>query len=108
MANSQQPIVCSDTDYQTAELIGNKLLLHMAQAYRMIDGEGVELVPEVKPLDQRKVLFEQLPEEFEHKVLVAEAKIQGIPQSTVLRWSAQWIEQGLIRRVSHGQYKKVA
>ena len=99
---------CMDTDYETAELIGNKLLLHMAQAYRMIDGDAQDLVPEIKPLDQRKVLFEQLPNKFEHKVLVAEAKTQGIPQSTVLRWSAQWIEQGLIRRVSHGQYQKVA
>ena len=29
--------MCSDTDYQMAELIGNKLILHMA-AYRMIKG----------------------------------------------------------------------
>ena len=99
---------CKDEDYETAEMIGNKLLLHMAAAYRMIEGDKQELVPEIKPLDQRKVLFEQLPNKFEHKVLVAEAKTQGIPQSTVLRWSAQWIEQGLIRRVSHGQYQKVA
>ena len=100
--------VCSDADYETAELIGNRLLLHMAAAYRMINGDEQELVPDIKPLDQRKVLFEQLPNEFEHKVLVAEAKTQGIPQSTVLRWNAQWIEQGLIRRTSHGQYQKVA
>ena len=38
---------------------GNKLLLHMAAAYRMIEGDKQELVPEIKPLDQRKVLFEQ-------------------------------------------------
>ena len=104
----QTELVCSDKDYETAEMIGNKLLLHMATAYRMIEGDKQELVPEIKPLDQRKVLFEQLPEEFASKVLVEEAKRQGVPQSTVLRWSAQWIEQGLIRRVSHGQYQKVA
>lgn len=98
---------CSDEDYQTAEMIGNKLLLHMAAAYRMIDGESQELVPEIKPLDQRKVLFEQLPEEYAHKELVAEAKAQGIPQSTILRWNNQWIENGLIRRIKHGLYKKV-
>ena len=98
---------CLDEDYQTAEMIGNKLLLHMAAAYRMIDGESQELVPEIKPLDQRKVLFEQLPEEYAHKELVAEAKAQGIPQSTILRWNNQWIENGLIRRIKHGLYKKV-
>ena len=50
---------CTDDDYETAEFIGNKLLLHMASAYRMIDGDAQDVVPEIKPLDQRKVLFEQ-------------------------------------------------
>ena len=52
-----------DEDYEAAEIIGNKLLLHMAAAYRMIDGEKQECVPEIKPIDQRKVVFEQLKEE---------------------------------------------
>ena len=29
---------CSDIDYATAELIGNKLILHMAQAYQLVKG----------------------------------------------------------------------
>ena len=108
LKDEQLKIECADEDYETAEMIGNKLLLHQATAFRLINGEAQELVPEIKPLDQRKVLFDQLPNEFAHKQLVAEAKQQGVPQSTVLRWSAQWIEQGLVRRVSHGQYEKVA
>ena len=106
--NQKSDFLCTDADYETAEVIGNKLLLHMAAAYRMIEGDKQELVPEIKPLDQRRVLFDQLPEEFAHKKLVEEAKAQGVPQSTVLRWSSQWIEQGLIKRISHGQYRKVA
>lgn len=51
-------------------------------------------------------VFEQLPEEYAHKELVTEAKAQGIPQSTILRWNNQWIENGLIRRIKHGLYKK--
>ena len=105
--DAMDKVYCTDEDYETAEVIGNKLLLHMAAAYRMIDGESQELVPEIKPLDQRKVLFEQLPEEYAHKELVAEAKAQGVPQSTILRWNNQWIENGLIRRISHGHYKKI-
>ena len=105
--DAMDKVYCTDEDYETAEEIGNKLLLHMAAAYRMIDGESQELVPEIKPLDQRKVLFEQLPEEYAHKELVAEAKAQGVPQSTILRWNNQWIENGLIRRISHGHYKKI-
>ena len=108
LKDEQLKIECSDTDYVTAERIGNKLLLHMAAAYRMIEGDKQELVPKIKPLDQRKVLFDQLPNEFAHKELVEEAKSQGVPQSTALRWNAQWIEQGLIDRTSHGQYRKIA
>ena len=57
-------LYCSDSDYETAEIIGNKLLLHMAAAYRMIDGDAQDVVPEIKPLDQRKVLFELLKPEY--------------------------------------------
>ena len=103
-----EPFLCSDTDYETAELIGNKLLLHMAAAFRMINGDAQDLVPEIKPLDQRKVLFEQLPNEFETKKLLDEAKVQGVPRTTAFRWSEYWIQHGLIEKLQHGLYKKVA
>ena len=40
-------IYCSDQDYEAAEMIGNKLLLHMASAYRMIVGDAGRLEPNV-------------------------------------------------------------
>ena len=98
---------CSDEDYQTAEMIGNKLLLHMAAAYRMIDGENQELVPEIKPLDQRKVLFEQLPEEYQLNILIEEAKSQGISRRSAIRWNNSWQENGLVTKVKYGLYQKV-
>ena len=101
-------ILCSDEDYETAEIIGNKMLLHMAAAYRMIDGDAQEVVPEIKPLDQRKVLFEQLKGEYSLGELINEAKSQGISRSSAIRWNNQWIEQGLINKENHGNYKKVA
>lgn len=101
-------LLCRDDDYQTAEMIGNKLLLHMAAAYRMIDGESQELVPTIKPLDQRKVLFEQLPEEYETKTLLEEGRTQGISRATIMRWNEKWIEQGLIKKTQHGLYTKIA
>jgi hypothetical protein len=100
--------VCSDEDYETAEMIGNKLLLHMASAYRMIDGDAQDVVPEIKPLDQRKVLFEQLKGEYKLQELINEAKSQGVSRSSAIRWNNQWIEQGLINKENHGNYKKVA
>ena len=49
---------CADEDYQTAELIGNKLILHIAQAYQMIEGHEKHTLPEVKALDQKQILQE--------------------------------------------------
>lgn len=99
--------VCSDADYETAELIGNRLLLHMAAAYRMIDGDEQELVPDIKPLDQRKVLFEQLPNEYAHKVLISEAQSQGVSPRTAFRWNEKWLDEGLITKAQYGIYRKV-
>ena len=102
------PLLCSDLDYATAELIGNKLILHMAQAYQLIKGTERIALPSVKPLDQKQILLSLLPDEFESKTLVAEAQSQGIPQSTVMRWCSQWIDRGTLCRLSYGHYKKIA
>ena len=99
--------ICSPSDYQTAELIGNKLVLHMAQAYQLIKGTEKTILPTAKPLDQKQILLSLLPAEFESKLLIEEAKAQGIPQSTVMRWCSQWIENGLLHRPSFGHYKKI-
>ncbi len=100
-------LYCADEDYEAAEMIGNKLLLHMASAYRMIDGDAQEVVPEIKPLDQRKVLFEQLKATFERKELILEAKTQGISERTAERWNDKWQEEGIVIKLEHGRYRKV-
>ena len=109
-AVSHQPsdFLCADQDYEAAEMMGNKLLLHMASAYRMIDGDVQDMVPEIKPIDQRKVLFEQLKEEYDHKALAEEAKRQGVSKRTVERWNLNWIENGLVEKTTHGKYRKIA
>ena len=103
-----EKILCADEDYETAEMIGNKMLLHMASAYRMIDGDAQDVVPEIKPIDQRKVLFEQLKGEYSHGDLAEEAKRQGVSKRTVERWNLSWIEIGIVEKTNHGQYRKVA
>ena len=103
-----ETLFCGEEDYETAEMIGNKLLLHMAAAYRMIDGDAQEVVPEIKPIDQRKVLFAALPAEYESKKLYSEAQSQGICIRTATRWNDYWQEHGLVQKIRHGYYKKVA
>ncbi len=102
----QCQIVCSDTDYETAELIGNKLMLHMASAYQMIKGAEQPALPTVQPLDQRKMLLNLLPDEFETKTLVDEAKLQGLTDRTAYRWKDEWERSGVILKIRHGVYQK--
>lgn len=105
--NSDTPLLCADTDYETAEIIGNRLLLHMAAAYRLIDGDAQDIVPEIKPLDQRKVLFEQLRPEYKLQELISEAKTQGVSRRSAIRWNDSWQENGMVLKTDYGHYKKV-
>ena len=105
---SSEPLLCSDIDYATAELIGNKLILHMAQAYQLIQGSKPIETPAFKPLDQKQILLSLLPDEFGHAILVKEAAAQGIPPRTAERWNENWQQQGIVYRVKHDCYKKIA
>ena len=101
-------IICSDKDYQTAEMIGNKLILHMAQAYQLVKGTDHAEQPKAKPLDQKQILLSLLPEEFESKTLILEAQAQGISRATALRWNDEWQNHGFIQKIKYGVYKKIA
>lgn len=106
ISHQYSAFLCSDADYQTAEIIGNRILLHMAAAYRLIDGDAQSLIPDIKPLDQRKVLFEQMKSEYKLQELISEAKSQGISRATVIRWNDAWQEQGMVSKIEYGHYRK--
>ena len=78
-----ETLLCSDTDYETAETM-----------------------PEVKPLDQRKVLFEQLKGEYKLNELINEAKAQGVSRRSAIRWNDSWQENGMVIKTEYGHYKK--
>ena len=103
-----ETLLCSDIDYETAEIIGSKMLMHMAMAYRMIKGDEQETMPEVKGLDQRKVVFDGLKARYQLNDLIKEAQSQGVSRSSAIRWNNQWIEKGMVRKENHGEYRKVA
>ena len=104
--NYELRMECSDTNYATAEMIGNKLMLHMAAAYKMIKGVEEESVPQVQVLDQRQVLLSLLPAEYTVQNLVTEAKSQGLSYRTATRWNEEWQGKGLVQKVRHGVYRK--
>ena len=102
----QTGLHCSDEDYRIAEMIGNKLMLHMAAAYKMIKGVEEESVPKVQVLDQRQVLLSLLPAEYTVQNLVTEAKSQGLSYRTATRWNEEWQGKGFVQKVRHGVYRK--
>ena len=102
----QTGLHCSDEDYRIAEMIGNKLMMHMAAAYKMIKGVEEEAVPKVQVLDQRQVLLRLLPAEYSVQNLVTEAKSQGLSYRTATRWNEEWQEKGFVQKIHHGVYRK--
>ena len=79
----------------------------MAAAYRLINGDAQELIPDIKPLDQRRILFDQLSNNYTHKDLASEAQKQGISLRTVERWNTTWIEDGIVQKLNYAEYKKL-
>ena len=108
ISRQQSDLLCADEDYETAEMIGSKMLMHMAMAYRMIKGDEAETMPEVKGLDQRKVVFELLKPVYDNHELESEGKRQGVSRATIFRWNEKWLAEGLIIRSHRGKYQKVA
>lgn len=100
-------LACFDADYTTAELIGSKLILHMAAAYRLINGDTTELVPAIQTTCQKQLLFSALQPEFEMKSVLKQATAHGVPERTAYRWTDTWLRDGLITKVAHGHYHKV-
>ena len=101
-------LLCADEDYETAERIGGKLILHAAAAYKMIQGDKAELVPAIEMSCQKQMLFDRLGAEFSHKDLAEEAALQGVTKRTAERWALSWMEKGQIVKISYGEYKKIA
>ena len=99
--------LCLDSDYLTAELIGSKLILHMAAAYKLIAGDRTELVPRIATSCQKQLLFSRLQAEYAHKELVAVAQAQGVSPRTAFRWNDRWLAEGLITKAQYGVYKKI-
>ena len=108
ISRQQSDLLCADEDYETAEMIGSKMLMHMAMAYRMIKGDEQETMPEIKSLDQRMVVFELLKPVYDNHELESEGKRQGVSRATIFRWNEKWLAEGLIIRSHRGKYQKVA
>ena len=101
-------IVCTEEDFQTAMVIGTKMLLHAADAYNQITEGSKEAVPSIKGSYQKETFFVSLPEEFSTGECEQHGIRLGVCSRTVRRWIERWTEMGQITKTEYGHYQKTA
>ncbi|MCQ2311783.1 MAG: DUF3987 domain-containing protein [Paludibacteraceae bacterium] len=101
VSDISEPLICSDTDFQTAMVIGTKLLLHAADAYNQIATADREAVPSIKGSYQKDTFFVSLPNSFSTGECLSIADKMGISERSTKRWLSQWVEQGQLTH-THG------
>lgn len=99
---------CDPDDYDTAVLISSKLLLHAADAYCQINGSDTMAVPSSTKSVQRETLFALLPNDFGTAECLKHAECIGVSVRSAKRWLEHWEKSGVLKRLHHGQYTKVA
>jgi hypothetical protein len=98
----QTPLVCSDTDFNTALSMVKILVQHAAQVYQQLPTEAVSKAP----LNQKQQFLDELPQEFSRKDYLVAAQKLGIPDKTAEKHIKRFAVNGLINHFAHDKYKK--
>lgn len=99
---------CSESDFQSALLIGRKLLLHAADAYTQIRADNAETIPAARGSFQQLTLLASLPGEFTTEECLRIADQSGIAHRSVERWLNVWVTNGELLKPAKGYYRKTA
>ena len=97
-------IVCNDTDYENAELIIDGLIFHTIKIYKQVKKVNRNKYSKGK----KTMLLENLPMEFNRAKAMKFAAYIGIKEKTAENYITQFISQGLLQRMEHNHYKKIA
>jgi nitrogenase subunit NifH len=96
------PLVCNDTDFQTALEIVKILIQHVAKVFSDLPAEQ-----EISKRENKKQNFlEALPPQFSRQDYVNVAKTLDIPDKTAEKYIAKFKQNGFIDHISHGNYRK--
>jgi hypothetical protein len=96
------PLVCSDTDFQTALEMVKILVQHAATVFNALPAEQ-ETPPTNNP---RMALFQALPAQFDKQTYIAVATQLQIPESTANKWLMKFVSSNLVTKQAHGTYSK--
>jgi hypothetical protein len=96
------PLICTDTDFQTALEIVKILVQHASKIYEVLPTETK--TPKHPNLKQQ--FLENLPQEFSRKDYLATAQSLNIADKTAERHIAKFVQSALIHHLAHDKYKK--
>ena len=99
--NVATPLLCDDTDFQTALELVKILIQHAAKIYETLPTE----TEKPKQTNQKQQFLETLPPEFSRKDYLATAKKLNIPDKTAEKHIAKFVQSGLINHFAHDKYK---
>lgn len=99
--NVATPLLCDDTDFQTALELVKILIQHAAKIYETLPTE----TEKPKQSNQKQQFLETLPPEFSRKDYLATAKKLNIPDKTAEKHIAKFAQSGLINHFAHDKYK---
>lgn len=98
----QSPLVCSDTDFNTALSMVKILVQHAAQVYQQLPTEAATALPP----NQKQQFLDALPAEFSRQTYLNAAKLLGIPDKTAEKHIKRFADSGLIIHFAHDQYRR--
>ena len=96
------PLICTDTDFNTALELVKILIQHAARIYEALPAETAT----PKQPNQKQQFLEALPPEFSRSDYLATAQILNIPNKTAEKHIAKFTQNGLINHFAHDKYKK--
>jgi hypothetical protein len=99
----QSPMICSDTDFNTALELVKILIQHAARIYEALPAE----TETPKQPNQKQQFLEALPSEFSRKDYLQTAQTLNIPDKTAEKHIAKFVQSGLINHFAHDKYKKI-
>ena len=96
------PLICTDTDFNTALELVKILIQHAASVYNALPAETAT----PKQSNQKQQFLEALPPEFSRRDYLTAAQNLNIPDKTAERHIAKFVQSGLLNHFAHDKYKK--
>ncbi len=101
--NTTSPLVCSDTDFQTAMSIVNALIDHASFVFSQLPAERAFVS---KGKTKKQLFLDALPKEFNRKGYLEITAKMNINPKTAEKYLAEFKKAGWINHAEHNKYTK--